>query len=82
MVKHKRIRKAIIEYLDGVNEANTEEIFTRMKNKYPMNATMNSVANILARTKGIEKVGMYEDHNTSGGTRQRVRLAIWSKGPE
>mgnify|MGYP003339819997 CR=1 FL=1 len=57
MSRTKRLRDAIDEYLESVEEANTNDILDHVNQRFRWGATMNQVGNIMAKDSRFSKVG-------------------------
>ena len=75
MSRTKRLRDAIDEYLESVEEANTNDILDHVNQRFRWGATMNQLGNVLARDRRFVKVGFDEGTDIGGF---RMRVCVWS----
>ncbi|MDP7000772.1 MAG: DUF3860 domain-containing protein [Candidatus Poseidoniaceae archaeon] len=75
MSRTRRIREAVRDYLDNHGEANTNEIYQHINQRFRWGATMSQLGNVLARDKRFAKAGFDNDRFTDGG---RSRVCIWT----
>ena len=69
-----RLRNYIVKLLQEKGALTTHEVHAAVKKKYTFhNPCTNEIGALLGRTKGIKKVGMYEEYST----KKRVRCAVW-----
>ena len=76
MSRTKRLRDAIDEYLESVEEANTNDILDHVNQRFSWGATMNQLGNVLARDRRYIKVGF--DENTDIAV-FRMRVCVWAR---
>ena len=75
MSRTKRLREAIDQYLESVEEANTNDILDHVNQRFRWGATMNQLGNVLARDRRFSKVGFDEGTDVGGF---RTRVCVWS----
>ena len=75
MSRTKRLRKAILLFLEENGDSNTNQIMDYINKKYRWGTSINQLGNVLAKDKRFEKVGFY-NNSTGGGT--RCRVCIWN----
>ncbi len=73
MSRTKRLRQAVVDYLDENGRSNTVDIFDHLNDRFSWGATMNQVGNILAKDIRFEKVGHVRDFFRGG----RYTVCIW-----
>ena len=76
MSRTKRLRDAIDEYLESVEEANTNDILDHVNQRFRWGATMNQLGNVLARDRRFIKVGFDENTVIAGF---RMRVCVWAR---
>ena len=74
MSSTKRLRLAVLNYLENIGQANTTQIFDHINSKFRWGTSMNQLGNILAKDSRFEKVGFLSN---SVGEGYRCRICIW-----
>ncbi len=75
MSSTKRLRKAVVEFLEKNENANTTQIFDHINSKFRWGTSMNQLGNVLAKDSRFEKVGFL---SSSSGNGYRCRICIWA----
>lgn len=75
MSRTRRIREAVHDYLACRGQANTNEIYEHINQRFRWGATMSQLGNVLARDKRFAKSGFDDARFNDGG---RCRVCIWS----
>ena len=70
-----RLRNEIAQYLEDNGESNTSQILEHINKRFRWGATMNQGANLLARDRRFEKLGLTEGRTMAGF---RERGCIWA----
>ena len=74
MSRTRRLREAVVEFLNRNGEANTNEIYDHINKRFRWGATMSQLGNVLARDKRIAKSGFDDGRFNDGG---RCRVCTW-----
>ena len=75
MSSTKRLRKAVFEFLEKTENANTTQIFDHINSKFRWGTSMNQLGNILAKDSRFEKVGFLSNSSSNG---YRCRICVWA----
>ena len=74
MSRTKRLRDAIDEYLESVEEANTNDILDHVNQRFRWGATMNQIGNIMAKDKRFTKLNKMERVGNMAGN---YSVCVW-----
>ena len=74
MSSTKRLRVAVLNYLENTGQANTTQIFDHINSRFRSATSINQLGNLLAKDSRFEKVGFLSN---SVGEGYRCRICIW-----